>query len=197
MNTKEADEQETLNKSNQNTGELIINDAETEAERDNKEADEVISETDGVINLMKKVQEELETMKDKFLRLNAEFDNYRRRTVKERIDLIKTANSDVIVALLPVLDDLERAIKSLDKDENATALEGVNLIQNKFKSILDGKGLKAMESIGKPFDVELHDAITQVPAPSDNLKDTVMDEVERGYFLNDKVIRHAKVVVYN
>ncbi len=195
--TNKGVEPEITNEEKINPGELVNKDNESELDRENKTADEIIAETSGVIDLVKKVEEELETMKDRFLRVNAEFDNYKRRTTKERAELIKTANSDVIIGLLPVLDDFDRAIKSLGKDGNNAALEGVALIHNKLKSILEHKGLKAMVSIGKPFDVELHEAITQVPAPDEKLKNTVMDEVECGYFLNDKVIRHAKVVVYN
>lgn len=197
MNTNEVEEKDTLNVNPDSQSEITNTNAETELEIENKVADEVIAETAGVIDIMKKVQEELETMKDKFLRLNAEFDNYKRRTLKERADLLKSANADVMVAMLPVLDDFERAIKSLTTDESNAALDGVMLIHNKFKSILEQKGLKAMDSIGKTFNVDLHDAITQVAAPDEKQKDTVMDEVEKGYFLNDKVIRHAKVVVFN
>ena len=193
MNSNTMDEKDTLHTGN----EPVKMNTETEMDIENKAADDVIAESEGVIDLVQKVQDELGTMKDKFLRLNAEFDNYKRRTLKERVDLLKSANADVITSLLPVLDDFERAIKSLDNDKNNPALEGVNLIHNKFKAILEQKGLKAMDSVGKPFDVELHDAVTQMPATDESQKDTVMDELEKGYFLNDKVIRHAKVVVYN
>lgn len=176
---------------------LATENLETETELNDKEADEVLAEADSVIDLAAKVHSELESMKDRFLRLNAEFDNYKRRTLKERMDMLKTANSDVMLALLPVLDDFERAISALSADKNNPAFEGVNLIHNKLKSILEQKGLKAMDAIGKPFNVDLHEALTQMPATNNKQKDTVMDVMEKGYFLNDKVIRHAKVVVYN
>ncbi|HEY1025636.1 MAG TPA: nucleotide exchange factor GrpE [Sphingobacteriaceae bacterium] len=143
-----------------------------------------------------KLKAELAEANNKYLRLYAEFDNYKRRTSKERVDLLQTAGKDVIVDLLPVLDDFERAVKSIEAATDIEAVkEGVLLVQNKLKTILSNKGLKEMNAQGTPFDADFHDAITNVPAPSDDLKGKVMDEVERGYFLNDKVIRHAKVVV--
>lgn len=139
---------------------------------------------------------EFKAMEDKYLRLYAEFDNYKRRTNAERIELFKTANQEVLVALLPVLDDFDRALRSMQTASEITAVkEGVELVNNKLNSILQQKGLKAMESKGLPFDSDFHEAITNIPAPSDDLKGKVIDEVERGYFLNEKVIRFAKVVV--
>ena len=133
---------------------------------------------------------------DKFVRLYAEFDNYRRRTNKERIDLIGSASAGVIKDMIPVLDDLERAILNNEKSEDIKAVkEGFVLVSNKFKSILEGKGLKPMDSKGKPFDSELHEAIANVPAPDKKMKGKVVDDVEKGYLLNDKVVRFAKVVV--
>jgi len=142
------------------------------------------------------LKEELSLANDKYLRLYAEFDNFRRRTIKEREEARKMEGKDVIVSLLPVLDDFERALKSM---ENATDVvpikDGVTLVQQKIKNILSQKGLKGMESIGNPFDPELHEAITNIPAPSEDLKGKVIDEMEKGYFLNDKVVRFAKVIV--
>lgn len=143
-----------------------------------------------------KLKEEISLANDKYLRLYAEFDNFRRRTIKEREEARKMEGKDVIVALLPVLDDFDRALRSMD---NATEVgpvkEGVQLIQNKLKNVLAQKGLKEMESIGTPFDPELHEAITNIPAPDEDSKGKVMDEMEKGYFLNDKVARFAKVIV--
>lgn len=154
-----------------------------------EEATEEISEVD-------KLKNEIAGLNDKYVRLYAEFDNFKRRTTKERIDLLQTAGKDVIVSMLSVLDDFERAAKAM---ENATEVkpvkEGVELVHHKLKSLLNQKGLKEMESKGKAFDPEIHEAITNIPAPSDDLKGKVIDEVEKGYFLNDKVIRFAKVVV--
>lgn len=139
---------------------------------------------------------ELADANDKYLRLYAEFDNYKRRTSKERLELLQTAGKDVIVDLLPVLDDFERAVKSMETAADVQAVkEGVMLIQNKLRNILTGKGLKEMNSVGTPFDAEIHEAITNIPASSEDMKGKVMDEVEKGYYLNDKVIRFAKVVV--
>ena len=138
---------------------------------------------------------EVAELKEKYLRLYSEFDNFRKRTSKEKIELIKTANEDVIKALLPTLDDFERATKAIGDDEQLkSAKEGMELIYHKLLKSLESKGLKAMVSLGQVFDVELHEAITQIPSPSEALKGKVVDEVEKGYFLNDKVIRFAKVV---
>jgi len=142
-----------------------------------------------------KVEEELSEMKDKYLRLYSEFDNFRRRTSKERLDLMKTANQEMMAALLPVVDDLERAKQATEKATEIDAVkEGLDLVFSKLGNVLQQKGLKAMEAIGQPFDAELHEAITQIPA-GDDMKGKVVDEVEKGYYLNDKVIRHAKVVI--
>lgn len=145
-----------------------------------------------------KLQAELDEQKDKYLRLAAEFDNFRRRTSKERLELIQTAGKDVIVSLLDVLDDIERAEKQLsNNDDIAVQKEGIHLVFNKVKSTLQAKGLKALESINTEFDVEKHEAITEIPAPTEELKGKVLDEVQKGYYLNDKLIRFAKVVVGN
>lgn len=135
------------------------------------------------------LQSQVSELKDKHLRLLAEFENYKKRTVRERLDLLSTASKDVILALLPVLDDFDRAKKSADFSE------GVNLVYNRLSSTLQSLGLKEMESNGQPFDPELHEAITEIPAPTEELKGKVIDTVEKGYLLNDKIIRHAKVVV--
>lgn len=133
---------------------------------------------------------------DKYKRLYAEFDNYKRRTTAERIELFKTANQEVLLALLPALDDFSRALKAMEQATEVSAVkEGIELVNQKLTSILVSKGLKAMESIGKPFDSDFHEAITNIPAPTEDLKGKVVDEVEKGYFLQDKVIRFAKVVV--
>jgi molecular chaperone GrpE len=140
-----------------------------------------------------KIQDELTEAKDKYLRLYAEFENHRRRTAKERIELIQTANEQLIKTLLPVLDDFERAEKAF-KDKTDKESEGFFLIQNKFRKTLEGFGVKPME-VGLDFNPDLHDAITQIPASDETLKGKIIDVVERGYLLYDKVIRHAKVVI--
>ncbi|MBK0382457.1 nucleotide exchange factor GrpE [Pedobacter sp. SD-b] len=143
-----------------------------------------------------KLRDEVAQLNDKYLRLFAEFENYKRRTSQERKDLLQTAGKDVIVSLLGVLDDFERADKAM---ENATEVkpvkEGIELVHHKLKSLLVQKGLVPMVAKGKTFDADIHEAITSIPAPSDDLKGKVVDEVEKGYLLNDKVIRFAKVIV--
>ena len=134
--------------------------------------------------------------KDKFVRLYAEFDNYRRRTNEEKLNLIASAGKDVISSMLPVLDNFERAIATNENLEDLAAIkEGFNLIFNQLKGILEAKGLKPMEAKGLTFDSDLHEAIANIPAPEEALKGKVIDDVEKGYYLNDKVLRFAKVVV--
>ena len=146
---------------------------------------------------LKKLQDELAEAKDKFVRMYAEFENHRRRTAKEKLEMIQSANEQLIKTLLPVADDFERAEKSF-KDKNDKESEGFFLIQNKFKKILEQNGVKAMEfSKQSDFNPDLHEAITQIPVPDEKLKGKVVDVVEKGYLLNDKVIRFAKVVVGN
>ncbi len=144
------------------------------------------------------IQEELAIANDKYLRLYSDFENYKKRNLKERIEIFKTAGADVITSLLPVLDDFERALRSMETNTDVNAVkEGVVLIQNKLKNILGQKGLQQLESIGKPFDTDLHEAVTNIPVEEAEKKGIVLDEVEKGYTLNEKVIRHAKVVVGN
>lgn len=135
-------------------------------------------------------------LNDKYVRLHAEFDNFRRRTNKEKLDIISTAGEGVLKDLLPILDDFERAIANNDKIEDIAAIrEGFHLIHTKMRSILESKGLKSMDANGLPFDSELHEAIAHVPAPDKKDSGKVLEAVEKGYLLNDKVIRYAKVVV--
>jgi molecular chaperone GrpE len=145
------------------------------------------------------IEEKFAELNDKHLRLHAEFENFKRRTAKERIDLYKNASEDTLVTLLPILDDFERAIKAKsDSQEEQKEDEGVLLIYNKMKSALELKGLKAMEDvIGKDLNTDFHEAITNIPSPSEDMRGKIIDVIEKGYFLNDKVIRYAKVVVAN
>jgi len=147
---------------------------------------------------LEKLEFQLSEAKDKYLRLYSDFENYKKRINRERIDLIKSAGQDIMASILPMLDDMERAIKAMTnaKDVNAVK-EGVELVYQKMKTITEGKGLRAMDSLGKDFDPELHDAIANVPVSDAKQKGKVLEEVEKGYYLNDKVIRHAKVVVGN
>jgi molecular chaperone GrpE len=145
---------------------------------------------------LEKAKNDLNEQKDKYLRLAAEFDNYKRRSAKERIELIQTAGKDVIIDMLDVLDDCDRAEKQIQSTDNIDQVKaGVTLVFNKLRTTLQNKGLKAMESIETDFDVEKHEAITEIPAPSADLKGKVVDEVTKGYYLNEKLIRFAKVVV--
>lgn len=142
------------------------------------------------------LREELNKMNDKYLRLLAEFDNFRRRTAKDQLELRKTASRDIMTDLLPVLDDFDRALKLIrESDQDDSVLMGFKLVFQKLSKILESKGLQVMESEGKAFDPEMHEAITEVPAPSKKEKGKVLDTVEKGYLLNDKIIRYAKVVV--
>lgn len=143
-----------------------------------------------------RAENEVAELKDKYLRLAAEFENYKRRTSKERIDLFKTANQELMVALLPVLDDFDRARQHTQGVADAEALRNaLDITYNKLTKTLQQKGLAPMDAKGGAFDAELHEAITQIPAPSDDLRGKIVDEIEKGYYLGDKVIRHAKVVL--
>lgn len=171
------------------TGEDIEN-VSTETEQENAEA------TDPGQAEIEKLQQEVAELKDKYLRQVAEFDNFRKRTAKERLELIQTAGKDVIVPLLDVLDDCNRAQQQLDKSDDIAAVkEGVLLVFNKLRNTLQARGVKPMESISQDFNPDLHEAITEVPAPEEKLKGKVLDEIQKGYYLNDKLIRFAKVVV--
>ncbi len=163
----------------------------TAAEDAEATTDEEISEED-------RLREDLAKEKEKFLRLFAEFENYKKRTSKERIELFRTAGQEVMVSLLPVLDDFDRALKELSKSDDTEMFKGVGLIQNKLKETLKSKGLKEVAvKEGDVFDAEVHDAITQIPAPSKKMKGKIIDVVEKGFSLGDKIIRHPKVVVGN
>jgi molecular chaperone GrpE len=154
------------------------------------------SETPAEESQEQNLQQKIDELNDKYLRLYSEFDNYRRRTSKERIELGKTASAEIITDLLPVLDDFERAIKSAVDTQDCNAVkEGVNLIFNKFRNILEKKGVKAIEAIGQDFNTDFHEAITYIPASSEELKNKIVDELEKGYLLGDKVIRYSKVVI--
>lgn len=147
-------------------------------------------------NANEKINNELAEMKDKYIRLVAEFDNFRRRSAKEKMELTQTAGKEIIQSLLIVLDDSERATKQMETSTDINQVkEGIYLVFGKLKSILQSKGLKKMESINQIFDVDLHEAITEIPAPSQEMEGKIIDEVEPGYYLNEKLIRFAKVIV--
>lgn len=171
----------------ENTAEVADNLPESSAENAKNVKDE---QTDTA-----KLQGEIAEQKDKYIRLYSEFENFRRRTAKEKLEMIQSANEQLLKALLPVVDDFERAEKSF-KDKDSKELEGFFLIYNKFKKTLDQYGVKTMEAgAGSEFNPDLHEAITQIPAPDEKLKGKIVDVVEKGYLLNEKVIRFAKVVV--
>lgn len=187
-------------KKNNDKEENIMNPENTSenAAENVENTDASINETEQAPELSaeEKLQAEVQQLNDKYLRLYAEFDNYKRRTQKERVELLQTAGKDVIVSLLPVLDDFNRALKAMETaTEVAPVKEGILLVSTKLKNTLAQKGLKDVESINQPFDTDFHEAITNIPAPTADLKGKVIDEVEKGYTLNDNVIRFAKVVV--
>ena len=140
-------------------------------------------------------EEKFNELNDKYLRLYSEYDNYRKRTANEKIELIKTAAEGTILALLPILDDFERALPTMEKSEDKTHYEGIMLIYNKLKRTLEQKGLEEIKAVGEPFNTDEHEALTQIPAPSEDMKDKVIDVVQKVYKLNGKVIRYARVVV--
>lgn len=161
----------------------------------NEESEET-DKPDASLSESEKKDLEIQALNDKYLRLYSEFDNFRRRTQKEKLELYETAGEEIFKSLLPVMDDFERAKKSMDEKQDFKSLkEGVDLIYNKLKSVFKANGAEAMDAVGDDFDSEIHEAITQIPAPSKKMKGKVVDEVEKGYKLKDKVIRFAKVVV--
>lgn len=173
---------------NDNPAEEFLDEGVDQEEEDQTVETQEISETE-------QLKADLDKEKDKFLRLFAEFENYKRRTSKERLELFKTANQEVMTAMLPVLDDFDRALNEIQKAKDKNLLKGVELIHNKFRETLKNKGLEAMEvKSGDSFDADMHEAITQVQAPSDKLKGKIVDVLERGYKLGDKIIRFPKVV---
>ncbi|WP_242119461.1 nucleotide exchange factor GrpE [Aestuariivivens sediminicola] len=176
-------------KDKEHTESAQVEEVQTESvEVEEQEADQKTAE--------EKLKDQLQQEKDKFLRLFAEFENYKKRTAKERIDLFKTAGQDVMSALLPVLDDFDRAYLEISKTKEKELLKGVELIGNKLKGVLEQKGLSLIEvQKGDEFNADNHEAITQIPAPSEDLKGKIIDVIEKGYKLGDKVIRFPKVVI--
>ncbi len=161
---------------------------------DQSQAEEVVEE----VSKEEELEQALGTEKDKFLRLFAEFENYKKRTTRERMELFKTAGQEVLVSILPILDDFDRALVEMEKAKDQELKKGVELIYNKLKETLKTKGLEILAcKKGDAFDAEIHDAITQIPAPNKKLKGKIIDVVEKGYSLGDKIIRHPKVVVGN
>ena len=161
-----------------------------------EEAQAELSAEEQLANMLAEAQQMVEEQKDKYLRLSAEFDNYRKRTLKEKAELIKNGGEKTLTAILPVLDDFERALKNMEASEETKAMkEGVELIFSKFQKILGQEGLQKIETEGQIFDTDFHEAIALIPAPNEDLKGKILDCVQTGYMLNEKVIRHSKVAV--
>lgn len=172
------------------------NHAEEQPQNEQAEDATPLTHEEGLEKELEKAQEEIEEQKDKYLRLSAEFDNYRKRTMKEKAELILNGGEKSLSSILPVVDDFERAIKTMETATDVNAVkEGVELIYNKFMAVLAQNGVKVIETKDQPLDTDYHEAIAVIPAPSEAQKGKILDCVQTGYTLNDKVLRHAKVVV--
>lgn len=160
------------------------------------EEPEEVSEEEELEEKEKSSEEIIQELQDKYIRLSADFDNYRKRTLKEKMDLIKLAGEDILLKLLPVMDDFDRALQTMNEATDCKAMkDGVDLIHNKFKEFLSSNGIKEINAMNDEFNTDLHEAVTKVPAPSKKMKGKIVDVVEKGYFLHDKVIRYSKVVI--
>ena len=181
--------------------EVVEETVQTEENQQEEAAQEEAPATEQTVeeqlaNMLEEAQQMVREEKDKYLRLSAEFDNYRKRTLKEKAELIKNGGEKTLTAILPVLDDFERALKNMETSEETKAMkEGVELIFSKFQKILGQEGLQKIETEGQAFDTDFHEAIALIPAPAEELKGKILDCVQTGYMLNEKVIRHAKVAV--
>lgn len=194
MNPKEKENnQEEELKTQATTNEC---DEETVGQETSQENEAPLTEEEKLAQELEKANEQIEEQKDKYLRLSAEFDNYRKRTMKEKAELILNGGEKSISSILPIVDDFERALKNMETATDVAAVkEGVELIYNKFMSVLGQNGVKVIETKEQPLDTDYHEAIAVIPAPNEALKGKILDCVQTGYILNDKVIRHAKVVV--
>jgi len=189
MSKKEQLENQNMTEEDQKQELFTEQEESTTSEDFDMEAEGYETTIEHIQEELKTIQQEHSELKDKYMRLYAEFDNHKKRTVKEKVDLMKTASQDIMSALLPVLDDFDRA------KNNEELSAGISLVYQKIYKVLQDKGLQPMDSNGEPFDPELHEAFTEVPAPSEDMKGKVVDTIEKGYKLGDKIIRHAKVVV--
>lgn len=193
--TTEAESPENLNEIMEDIQDVNSAPESTELDTENKE--QATETATSELSVEEKLKAELVQANDKYLRLYAEFDNFRRRTAKERQEILLSGGKDVLAALLPVMDDFDRALKAMETATDVIPVkEGVALVQNKLKHVLTGKGVKEMVTKGEVFNADIHEAITNIPA-GDDMKGKVVDELEKGYYLNDKVLRFAKVVVGN
>ena len=197
--TKEKNQvqDEEILKNEETVNEEAAQNTEAQAEDNTQETPaQELSVEEQLANMLGEAQQMVSEERDKYLRLSAEFDNYRKRTLKEKAELIKNGAEKTLTAILPVLDDFERALKNMEASEETKAMkEGVELIFSKFQKILGQEGLQKIETEGKDFDVDFHEAIALIPAPSEDLKGKILDCVQTGYMLNEKVIRHSKVAV--
>lgn len=201
MNKNKKNKKINMNpkENNQPKEEELLKNQEEEAnlnEEAQKETEEELTNEEKLEKDLENAQKEIEEQHDKYLRLSAEFDNYRKRTIKEKAELIKNGGEKTIAAILPILDDFERALKTMETSDDVKAMrEGIELIYNKFLKVLSQEGLQKIETDGQEFNTDYHEAIALVPAPTKEQKGKILDCVQPGYQLNDKVIRHAKVVV--
>ena len=194
MNTKEKENNQEEELKTQATPNEC--DEETVGQETSQENEAPLTEEEKLAQELEKANEQIEEQKDKYLRLSAEFDNYRKRTMKEKAELILNGGEKSISSILPIVDDFERALKNMETATDVAAVkEGVELIYNKFMSVLGQNGVKVIETKEQPLDTDYHEAIAVIPAPNEALKGKILDCVQTGYILNDKVIRHAKVVV--
>ena len=196
MDKKEKDFKQHVEKEEEVVAETSDNQKAEQATEENTENKNPETGEKDVVKELENVQEQLEQQKDKFLRLSAEFDNYRKRTMKEQAELILHGGEKTISSILPILDDFERALQNMEKATDVNAIkEGVEIIYNKFIKVLKENGVKVIETKGQPLNTDFHEAIAVIPAPEEAQKGKILDCVQNGYTLNDKVIRHAKVVV--
>ena len=194
MNPKEKENNQEVELKTQATPNEC--DEETVGQETSQENEAPLTEEEKLAQELEKANEQIEEQKDKYLRLSAEFDNYRKRTMKEKAELILNGGEKSISSILPIVDDFERALKNMETATDVAAVkEGVELIYNKFMSVLGQNGVKVIETKEQPLDTDYHEAIAVIPAPNEALKGKILDCVQTGYILNDKVIRHAKVVV--
>ena len=196
MDKKEKDFKQHVEKEEEVVAETSDNQKAEQATEENTENKNPETGEKDVVKELENVQEQLEQQKDKFLRLSAEFDNYRKRTMKEKAELILNGGEKTISSILPILDDFERALQNMEKATDVNAIkEGVEIIYNKFIKVLKENGVKVIETKGQPLNTDFHEAIAVIPAPEEAQQGKILDCVQNGYTLNDKVIRHAKVVV--
>jgi len=193
--TSKKPESDSLKKDEKKTAKDLPEEVQEKEVSVAKEPEEV-SEEEELEEKEKSSEEIIQELQDKYIRLSADFDNYRKRNLKEKMDLIKLAGEDILLKLLPVLDDFDRALQTMNEATDCEAMkEGVDLIHNKFKEFLSSNGIKEISAMNEEFNTDLHEAVTKVPAPSKKMKGKIVDVIEKGYFLHDKVIRYSKVVI--